>query len=172
MSQGSLGLPREPALDCTTLRGGRQEPSSPCSRVGPAPAPAASGIPAGALPGLAFLPPSPGARQLPSHIRTGTPKTRTEQPFPSGQPSPGSLAKCFVHVPRPSQVGLPASHHVPLSLFPKHTWPLTQVCTFLQEHLCYTQVILSAVVPLVSLNYHNSWGKLALFPFHRRQLRL
>lgn len=75
MSQGSRGLQGEPVLDCTTHWGGRQEPSRLCSRVRPAPAPASSGIPAGALPGLAFLPPSPEARRLSSHLPMGVAKT-------------------------------------------------------------------------------------------------
>ena len=73
-SQGSLGLRGEPALDGTAHWGGHQEPSGLCSSGRPAPAAASSGVPAGALPGLTFLPPSPETRLLSSHIPVGVAK--------------------------------------------------------------------------------------------------
>lgn len=75
MRQGGLRLRGEPALDCTTRWGGSPEPSGPRSHGHPALAPASSGIPAGILPGLAFLPPSPEARLLSSHNPVGVAKT-------------------------------------------------------------------------------------------------
>lgn len=62
MSPGSLG--RKPALHCKTPRGGLRKPIRPCSHVC-LPAPAASGLPVGSLPGPASLPPVLGPRVTP-----------------------------------------------------------------------------------------------------------
>ena len=76
VSQGSRSQRGEPALDYATRWGGCQEPepSGPSSPGCPAPAPALGGILAGALPGLAFLPPSPEARLLSSRVLMGVAK--------------------------------------------------------------------------------------------------
>lgn len=111
MSQGSPELRGEPALDCTTRWGGRQAPSGPCSRGCPAPAPAVSGIPAGTMPGLVCLSPSPVARLLQATSQWVWPSP--EQPS-LPPPSTGSLAKCLRQVPSLKHVTPPASAPPPL----------------------------------------------------------
>lgn len=141
MSQGSLGLRGEPALDCTTHWGGRQEPSGPCSvsalpqhlLLGGSQLAPCQGLPA-CLPAL-----RPGRFQVTSKW-VGHAKDLNRTAFPCWTllppPATGGLAKCFMQIPRPSPGGPPASHQCASVCVLRHARPHSRLCTPLQEHLC------------------------------------